>query len=492
MKPLYISKSKYCSAVQCPKMLWMHKFKKELFNESVLNEAVMAKGKEVGCIAMGMFGEYTEVEYTSSKQMIDTTSELIEKDTPIICEASFSYNGLFCRVDILKRNGDSFDIYEVKSSTEVKDIYLHDIGFQNFVLSNLGFNVRNVYIVHINNSYVRQGALELDKLFTIVDVTDEANSLYDDVKSRIKYLTEYIAQAGEPEKDISIACVDPYKCGYWGHCAKHLPTPNIFDIKRIGKRGFEYYQDGIVSFSDALKNIKLSEIQETQVSTELLDKPPYIDADAISDFLYTLSFPLYFLDFETFQQAVPQFYGISPYDQIPFQYSLHYFIREDSVLIHKEFLAKAGTDPRRQLAQRLVKDIPLDVCTTAYNMGFEKGVIKKLASQFPDLSEHLMNIHDNIKDLMIPFQKQQYYSKAMKGSYSIKKVLPALFPDSKQLDYNKLEGVQNGEDAMTAFALLAEKTEKEKLKIRTQLLKYCELDTYAMVKLWEKLREVSG
>ena len=175
------------------------------------------------------------------------------------------------------------------------------------------------------------------------------------------------------------------------------------------------------------------------------------------------------------------------YEQIPFQYSLHYIEKE---LKHKEFLAQAGIDPRRQLAEQLVKDIPKDVTTLAYNMGFEKGVIRKLAKLYPDLQEHLMNIHDNIKDLMIPFQKKQYYSKDMHGSYSIKYVLPALFPNDPSLNYKNLDLIHNGGEAMESFGELINKSKEEQEYIRERLLRYCELDTYAMVKIYEKLKEV--
>ena len=169
---------------------------------------------------------------------------------------------------------------------------------------------------------------------------------------------------------------------------------------------------------------------------------------------------------------------------------MHYIEEEGGPLKHTEHLAYPGKDPRRALAEQLCADIPLNVCTTAYNMGFEKGRIRGLAELYPDLREHLMNIHDNIQDLMIPFQKKWYYCKEMQGSYSIKYVLPALFPDDPELDYHNLDGVHNGGEASEMFAKMAT-MDAEQLEIgRKQLLKYCGLDTYAMVKVFEKLSEV--
>ena len=203
-----------------------------------------------------------------------------------------------------------------------------------------------------------------------------------------------------------------------------------------------------------------------------------------------LSYPIYFLDFESFQPAVPLFDNARPYEQIVFQYSLHYIEAEDGELKHKEFLAYPGGDPRRALAEQLCRDIPLNVCTTAYNMSFEKSRIRELAALYPDLSEHLMNIYDNIYDLMVPFQKKWYYCKAMQGSYSIKYVLPALFPDDPALDYHNLEGVHNGGEASVTFGRMADMSIEEMEEARENLLKYCGLDTFAMVKVWEKLKEV--
>ena len=187
---------------------------------------------------------------------------------------------------------------------------------------------------------------------------------------------------------------------------------------------------------------------------------------------------------------IPLYDNISPYEKIPFQYSLHYLITKEGELKHKDFLAIPNTDPRRLLAERLVKDIPKDVCVLAYNMMFEKMVIRMLASLYPDLSMHLMNIHDNMKDLMIPFKNRKYYTKEMRGSYSIKYVLPALFPDDDELNYHNLDMIHNGSEAMNAYVNISKLSKEEQEQVRNNLLKYCELDTYAMVKIWEKLKEI--
>ena len=297
-------------------------------------------------------------------------------------------------------------------------------------------------------------------------------------------------QIEEPEDDIGEQCFSPYPCGFFAYCSRHLPTPNIFQV--AGARTttkLKCYRKGIVSFEDLNTCDLLSGAQYKQIEHELFHYPPYIDKERIGEFMQTITYPLYFLDFESFQPAIPLYDHSHPYEQIVFQYSLHYIESEGGELKHKEFLAYPGEDPRRKLAEQLCADIPLDVCTTAYNMSFEKGRIRGLAALFPDLREHLMNIHDHIVDLMIPFQKKWYYCRAMQGSYSIKYVLPALFPDDPALNYHNLEGIHNGGEASDAFAKMEAMTEDEIEITREHLLKYCGLDTFAMVKVWEKLKE---
>ena len=492
---MYLSKSRYCSAVQCPKMLWLRTNKPEEFDDSVMNEAVLQTGNEVGDLAMGLFGGFVEVPFDRRLQnMIDETTRLMDGGTEIIAEASFSYHGAFCSVDILKNLGDKHvELYEVKSSTEVKEIYYHDVAYQCYVLSKLGYTIERACVVHINNEYVRHGELDLQELFVVEDVTKIASDLYEDVEERIAFLGEYMKQADDPEKEIGLHCFDPYDCGFFDYCTRDLPHPNIFDVRGRGvnkKKKIECLCAGYVSFEEIWESKAIKDTYMKQVDFEIHDLPPEIHKDKIKAFLDTLSYPLYFLDFETFQPAIPLFDNSKPFEQIPFQYSLHYIENEGGELKHKEHLAYPGEDPRRILAERLCKDIPLDVCTMAYNMGFEKGRIKSLAALYPDLADHLMNIHDNIVDLMIPFQKKYYYCREMQGSYSIKYVLPALFPDDPALDYHNLEGVHHGGEAMETFKRMVDMGPDELEEWRGYLLKYCELDTYAMVKIWEKLMEI--
>ena len=491
-KQIELSKSKYCKGVQCPKILWMDAHMSE--KAKLGDDSAMKIGTKVGELARNYFGEYVLVEFNLDKAiMVSDTKKHLEAGIGdrTIAEASFYWDGLFCSVDLLRIQGEECSIVEVKSSTEVKDIYIDDVAFQYYVLTKCGVKVKDVSIMHIDSSYCRHGNLELDKLFAVEDYTDAVKEKYKEVEDNVKRIRLILEDTEEPEKDIDLCCEVPYECAYYDYCRRHIPERSVFDIKGLfASKKYEYYHQGIISFEDIIRiKPKLSDKQFQQVETEYYQKPDVIKPDEIKAFLDTLQYPLYHLDFETFQQAIPEFEDLHPYEQIPFQYSLH-IEYEDGRLDHKEFLAKEGTDPRRAIAESLCKDFPIDVCVLAFNMSFERSVLAHLADTFPDLAEHLLAIRDNIHDLMIPFQKQHYYTRAMQGSYSIKYVLPALYPDDPELDYHSLEGIHNGGEASSAFADLANKSPEEIETVRRNLLKYCGLDTYAMVKVLSSLKDV--
>ena len=489
---LHLSKSRYCAAVQCPKQLWLKVNRPEAADETLIPQAVLDRGNAVGDLAMGLFGDYVEVPFGDLTQMCRRTEELIRAGTPVIAEASFALDGLFCSVDLLRVSGDrAVEIVEVKSSTRVTPIYLEDVAFQNHLLTQLGYDVRRVMIAHIDTGYVRHGALEPDRLFALEDVTDIAREKRAEVEARIAFLDKYMRSEQEPPDPIGAHCFSPYGCAFFPYCTRDLPKPNIFDVAGLQMRTrLGNLRKGIVSFKDIEAKKAVNANALLQVSHALHDLPPVIDKKAIRGFLDGLTYPLYFLDFESFQPAVPLYDDSCPYEQIVFQYSLHFIEEARAPLKHREYLAWPGEDPRRGVAEQLCRDIPQNVCVLAYNMSFEKGRIRALAQLYPDLEAHLMNIHDHIQDLMVPFQKKQYYTRAMEGSYSIKHVLPALFPDDPALDYRSLEGVHNGTEASDTFAAMADMEPRALQAARENLLKYCGLDTLAMVKVWEKLKQV--
>lgn len=501
---VYLSKSKYCELWQCPKIAWLRKYKPETLTTDDTAFARMEAGNEVGDLAMGLFGDYTEVTTYGGDNKLDLaamiakTREETEKGTPVICEASFDYNGLYCAVDILKKEGDGRAIYEVKSSSkhngskDDRPIYIADAAYQKYVLEHCGVKITGCHIVCINGDYVFDGTLDIHKLFTVSDVTAAVNAEIKNVDANLSVAERLLCSPEEPNIDLSEACRKPYFCGFWNYCTRHLPERSVFDLYGMHfSQQIECYRKGIISYEDLQYSGIPNEKQARQIDFALHDKGTYIEKDNIRNFLSSLSYPLYFLDFETVQPVIPRYIGTRPYAQIPFQYSLHYIEHEGGELLHREFLAESGEDPRRAIAERLCEDIPMDVCVTAYNKAFECTRLKELAEIFPDLADHLLNIRDHIVDLLVPFKSGYYYNRAIGGSFSIKSVLPALFPNDPSLDYHNLEGVHNGGEAMTIFPKIQFMEPAEARAARHNLLKYCELDTYAMVKVWAELVRVA-
>ena len=497
MNNVHLSKSKYCKAKQCQKILWMDKYKQE---EKVptAKDAVFKNGTMVGQLAKKIFGKYVDIEFDKDlSKMILETEEALKYAPNIITEASFEYDNNFCSVDILKNDNDGVEIYEVKSSTEVHDIYLGDASYQYYVLSNLGYKVKKVSIVYINSQYIRHGELELEKLFNIEDITEIAISKQKEIKDRIIQINEYMKkynEKNEPNEKIGMQCMKPYGCEYWEYCTRNLPKPNVFGIgggMRTNKK-FEKYYEGKISFED-LQHENLNASCLEQIDFEINNREPKIEIEPIKELLNSLKYPLYFIDFETFQLAIPEYEGTKPYQQLPFQYSLHIVEKEGAEIQHKEFLAQIeDKEFLRHFAENMIKDIPKNGSVIVYNRGFEHSRINELAKLYPDLENELIRINSNMVDFMLPFKKRQFYMKEMQGSASIKKVLPALYPNDPELDYHNLPIVHNGAEASDSFLSLKGKPKEEQEKLRQGLLVYCKLDTYAMVKIWKKLKEIVG
>lgn len=482
---MYLSKSKYYMGITCKKRLWLEENKPE--EKESISESVFATGIEVGNVAKNLFGSSIDIKFSDNlTTMINDTKALLNIKNIIITEASFNYENNFCSVDILKKDDNNYELYEVKSSSKLSDIYIEDISYQYYVLKNLGYNVTKASLVHINSDYVKNGDLELDKLFIIEDVTDIVISKFDEVKNNIE---DIIKNIGE-NTDIGIQCFKPYDCPFFKYCTKDLPKPNVFDLgwRLATNKKIDFYHNGVIKYEDVLKE-KISDKVKTQIEYNINNKEK-IDKKFIKSFIDNLSYPIYFLDYESVQFAIPELDNTKPYQQLCFQYSLH-IMDSSGNITHKEYLSEDyNGDFMRGLCEQLVKDIPMNSCVLAYNKSFEVSRTKEMAKRYPDLSDHLLNIADSIKDLADIFSTQSYYIKDMEGSYSIKKVLPALFPNDPKLDYHNLEQVHKGDEASSAFLSLRNMNEEDRKVLRNNMLKYCELDTYAMVKIYEKLKEI--
>jgi hypothetical protein len=487
-----LSKSQYIRALQCHKSLWLYKNKPELRDlPSSQTESSFNTGYDVGELAKELFPNGVEIEFDSKNfnGMIEKTKELIANGTEVIYEATFSEDGIFAMADILVKSGNTWDIYEVKASTYTKEYHINDTSIQWYALSK-AINLNRAYVVHINNKYVRDGELNVKELFAIDDITDIVLEKQDEIPLQLVEIEEML-NGDMPDIDIGKHCDDPYGCDFSSHCWKHIPKKNsVFNISyAMGKQWKLYYQ-GILSIDDVPDDFHLGKNATLQIQ-HYRSQEIKIDKPKIQDFLDTIEYPINFFDFETFQNAIPRFDNQRPYAQMPFQYSLH-ILHEDGTLEHKEFLGDENSDPRRPLSEQMLKEITPTGSIIAFNQSFEITQIKNLALVCSDLSDELLTLNERFIDLAHPFQYKHYYHPKFNGKYSIKVVLPTLFPDNDELDYKKLGSIQNGGDAMDTFANLYLLKDKSKLtEIKKDLLAYCRLDTLAMVRIWEKLYQIT-
>jgi hypothetical protein len=484
---IYLSKSLYIRGLQCHKSLYLLKHFPDLrdgVTESL--EAIFQQGYEVGDYAKQLFPGGLEIPYEEHNYtgQVEKTREAISSGKEIIYEASFSYDDVFVKVDILRKGTRGWEIYEVKSSTEVKDVHLDDAAIQYYVLAGSGIPVSKTFIVTINNQYVRQGDIEPLKLFNISNITRIIEDKQKGIPTQIKMLREIIG-GDIPDIDIGEYCSNPYDCDFTGHCWSHLPDNSVFDLCGSNKKKFALYRKGILRMEDAPLD-ELESRQQFQVEA-FLKRLEKISSEDVRDFIDSLWYPIFFLDFETISQAVPPFDGIRPYQNIAFQYSLHYVERKGANPKHLEYLAEPGEDPREAIAKRLSKEIPTDACVLAYNKTFEIGILKNLKEWCPKHSKMMDKIIANIMDLKDPFSKRHIYHWKMNGSASLKKVLPALIPE---MTYEGMEVSHGGEAQEAYYAMCAAKDVRERNKMRKALLDYCKQDTLAMVKLLEKINRM--
>jgi len=459
---------------------------------SLSQKGIFDQGKDVGVLARKLFPNGVDVspkEYYSYEDSITKTQVAIANDATIIYEAAFLFDDVLAALDILVKDNYGWKAFEVKSSTEVKDTHILDAALQYYLIKNSGISLQDIFIVHINNQYVRGEELELEKLFTKKSILKEVLELQTFIPGKIRELKSILEQNEIPNIEIGLQCNDPYPCDFIDYCWKKIPPHSVFDIANLrATKKFELFNQGILELKDIPKSYSLNENQWLQVYCELEQKS-VIDIPKIKVFIENLFYPLYFLDFETFQLAIPKFVNSRPYQQLVFQYSLHKQYSSSSELVHSEFIAETNSnDPRISFIISLIEDCGEEGDILVYNIAFEKTRLQELANDFPEFSNSISNILNRLKDLMIPFRERWFYTPDMKGSYSIKVVLPALLPE---FTYSNLE-IKDGSTASSTYSSMVQGVFSGNAdRSLKALLEYCKLDTLAMVKILEKLILIS-
>lgn len=486
-----LSKSKFMAYRQCPKRLWLEIHHPELRADSSAAQARFKTGYQIGDLAKLLYdpknkGEELNPRDTGYEAAFARTKELLELTHPIF-EASFSAGGALALADVLlpARNGAKrvWRMVEVKSSTSVKDYHRDDAAVQAYVARASGVPLTSVSLAHVDSDWVYPGGGDYQGLLVENDLTQDAFAREDEVKGWIAGAQTIAAKRKEPKRTTGSHCSEPFECGFLAHCLSQEPQAE-YPVTWLPRRSNElkaHIADGGVTdmrdVPDALLNAS-----QLRVKKHTLSNRTFFDAANAAQDLAAHKLPAYFLDFETIQFAVPIWKGTRPYQQIPFQFSSHRLGRTGK-LDATSFLDLSGCDPSRAFADALIGACGECGPIFVYNQAFEKARIEELASRFPRLKRPLMAIHERIVDLL-PIARNRYYHPQQQGSWSIKKVLPAVAPD---LRYDALDGVQDGDMAMAAFmeAIATETMASRKATIEKQLLDYCGLDTYAMVRLWQ-------
>ncbi len=474
-----LSKSNVLSGVQCPKRLYLEAHKPELLKEGGSLALKRFMGYQAGEAAKTLFsdGELIEYEEDISGSLKKTEALLNEYPGRALFEAAFQHKGIFVRSDIFISEEDGFRLIEVKSSTSIKDYYLLDCAVQAWVIDGAGYPLERVELAYVNNSFVYKGDHDYEGMFILEDFTEAIIP----IKERIpKWLERFqsILEGDIPETEVGVHCKYPFYCPFQSFCNSKEPEYPVTILPNAHSTIIELLSKGIEDVRDIPEGCLVKDIHKKIRRITVSGKPELVK-DA-GEYLSSLPYPRYYLDFETIAFAAPIWPGTHPYQQLPFQWSCH---REDESgdLSHFEFLDISGKAPMHNFILKLLDTLGGFGPVFVYNKAFEKRILLELSSLFPDLSGRNNLIINRLVDLL-PLVRKYYYHPQMKGSWSIKSVLPTIDP---VMDYKNLDEIQNGVHAQTAYleAINPGTSGLRRSILADRMLEYCNMDTLALVKL---------
>jgi hypothetical protein len=490
-----LSKSKFQTGLQCELALWFDIHEPDTADPtSESQQWTFDQGTEVGRVAHGLFPGGVEVteDHRHPTEALATTAALLSDGADILYEPAFAYDGAFARVDILVRCSDgSWDLYEVKSSSKVKPEHVTDAAIQMYVVEGSGLKVRAAHIVHIDTTYVyRGGGYDLPRLFKIEDVTAEARAFLPEVPGTLERFRAML-DGPRPEVRIGRQCENPYTCSFTGRCHAFLPESHpVTDLPRWSDETLHGLLDlGITCISDIPIGLKYFPVRlsggQFQAVCVVRAGVPQVDAKGLAEELSFLEWPVYHLDFETVAPALPLWPGTRPYELIPFQYSIHVH-HEDGTHEHREYL-HVGGDPRRPLVERMLQDLGTTGSITHYT-GYEVRCLTELRMALPELAEPILAVIGRLVDLDPIVNRNTKHPDAA-GKTSIKYVLPAWCPDAS---YDDL-GIRDGQTASVRYLKAVRGLVDADVAQQTyaDLVEYCGMDTFAMVRLLEAMRALT-
>ena len=487
-----LSKSTFLMGRQCSKLLWFrYNAKDQIPAPDEAQQAVFDQGHEVGALAKQLFPGGIEIDSAPGDfdGAIRLTSDALQQRRPIY-EATFASGGGYARADILVPvAGKAWDLVEVKSTTQIKEeVHLPDLAFQAFVLAGAGLKLRKCFLAHINNEFVRQGPIDPQQFFTLEEVTKPVSALSRDIEDQIDAMQRVIGAKSHPDIQIGPHCDNPYTCALHDHCWSFLPEASVFTLHRGGTKCFTLLKQGIQKLADIPADVALTDNQSIQRAAVLAGKP-HIDRPALAAFLGQLEYPVSFLDFETIGTAIPLFDDASPYQQIPFQFSLHIRRSANAKLEHRSFLAEGTADPRPEFMRQLKGALPNTGSVVTYNASFETKRLNECCELLPEFKPWLRKVTPRIVDLLLPFRGFRYHHPDQNGSNSMKAVLPALTGKG----YESL-AIQEGGMASREFLRVThgQVTDAERRRVRRDLEEYCGLDTLGMIQIVDQLKRLTA
>lgn len=491
-----LSKSKLLAFRQCPKRLWLEAKHPELRADSASTTASFAVGNQVGEIARSVYdpackGVLINPQEEGFEAAFARSQTLLKSSTPIF-EAGFKAEGALAFADVLlptkKGARKAWRMVEVKSSTSVKDYHQDDAAIQAFVVQAAGVPIKAIALAHIDSEWVYPGKQNYHGLLKEQDLSDAVMGRGVEVQEWIAGAQKVLAKRKAPSIQTGKQCSQPFECGFLAHCQSQEPQAEFPVAWLPGRLSASLAQTAAQPHSVDMRDVPDEMLNEAQqkVKRATLAKKVVFDKRATREALASYKLPAYFVDFETVQFAVPIWKGTRPYQQIPFQFSVHRLDAKGQMRQHA-FLDVSGKDPSKAFAQALIEACGKRGPIFVYNAGFEVARMKELGQRFKALAPSLEGLITRVVDLL-PLARKYFYHPSQKGSWSIKAVLPALCPE---LSYSELQGVQNGGMAMEAFmeAIDPQTSAERKAEIKQQLLAYCALDTYAMVKIWAKFTD---
>lgn len=482
--PQLLTKTNYLAFVTCSKSFWLVEYEPE--RASPLDPAVQRRltaGQVVDQLAQERYENGRLIPYRIHPQaMAPLTQQAIDDGAEVLFQATFLADNMLVKVDVLEKTAVGWHLIEVKSSTKYKaDEHLPDVAFQLYVLEKAGLPIAKVSLMHLDNSCRHP---DLSNLFALTEVTDEARAYLPQVAIDAQKMRRVLAEPQTPKVKNGRFCNKPYECSFKAHCWQGINGLTIYDVPYLkAAKEQQLEANGVLYLHDIPVDFSLGHKTATEIVTRINQQQITINQETIQAQMAELAYPLYFFDFETIDYAVPLFEGCKPYQQVPFQYSCH-ILKADGTLTHKDFLHTSNDDPRRALAEALLADIGETGHIVAYNISFERMVIKQLAEALPEYAEALLARAERLWD-QLPIFRQHYRHYAFGKSNSLKSVLPVLVPE---LSYAMLE-VQNGTQAQVVWEqMIVEQNTAVKQQQIEHLLAYCHLDTLAMVEIHRVLQ----